>query len=153
MFLDKLLINISSKTEIKTKSNEFLLEILLTQDLQIKQAQQYIYGWAFQSEHFITLKQNTGLSGDPFLKNGNLWWQLNLNTICLYLFIFVTIYILFINFTYFCQNWIHRSHYAHISIIFRNAFEMELRTRGCSKTFSTDKSRKSLKTETESCYM
>ena len=40
---DKLFKNISSKTEIKTKSNKFLLQILLTQDLQ--------------SGHYITLKQ------------------------------------------------------------------------------------------------
>ena len=39
---DKLLINISSKTEIKTKSNKFLFENLLIQDLQIDQVQKYI---------------------------------------------------------------------------------------------------------------
>ena len=38
---DKLLKNISSKTEIKSKSNKFLLSISSTQDLQIKQAQKY----------------------------------------------------------------------------------------------------------------
>ena len=35
---DKLLKIISSKTEIKSKSNNFLLQILSTQDLQIEQA-------------------------------------------------------------------------------------------------------------------
>ena len=38
---DKLLKNVSSKTEIETKSKKFFLEIS-TQDLQIEQAQKYI---------------------------------------------------------------------------------------------------------------
>ena len=39
---DELLKNISSKTEIKTKSNKIVLQILSTQDLQNEQAQKCI---------------------------------------------------------------------------------------------------------------
>ena len=66
---DKLLINISSKTEIKTKSNK----------LQIEQAQKYIQlgilKWSIYK-----------------IKTKNLLWQLNLNTIFLHFILLNFIY-------------------------------------------------------------
>ena len=57
---DKLLKNISSRTEIKTKSNKILLYVLSTQDLQIEQAQKYIQ-LGILKESFYNIKTNNKL--------------------------------------------------------------------------------------------